>query len=87
MAEHIDDLIIVRDGEGRFYAFTPEQWAEARVPEDVQAALDEMFEGDDTRGLMAAPAGGQGAWVGQVFTSLLQSFADSQQRVIQDIGR
>ncbi len=52
MADNTDDLIIVRDGEGRFYAFTPEQWAEARVPEDVQAALTELFDGDDTRGLI-----------------------------------
>ncbi len=51
MADTNDDMIIVRDGEGRFYAFTPEQWAEARVPEDVQAALAELFDGDDTRGL------------------------------------
>lgn len=87
MADNKEEMIIVRDGDGRFYAFTPEQWTEARVPEDVQAALAEMFDGDDTQGLMAGTQPGQHLNMWQFFTSVLSSFQTTQKGVIQQIGQ
>ena len=63
MTNEQQGTLILRDGDGNFYALTPEILEQARVSEEHKALLDAELEqleaGDDTSGFVSTMAFGE----------------------------